>query len=279
MKSQMLMTISAAALSAAFGLTCAFADPTDNEGGPSGAAGPAAPKMAPIQPGPSSDAGPQSGMSGKDKSAAEAKSGDREQVGEEAQSPGDKSKKAKGTATNKEERGKSVTREEDEHEGKSAEREKDEDGGKSAARDRKDQSGDLSDRHDREATDVKREHREKSVEERSGREDRIDKSAESRDDRNHNARDHKRAQFEARDKEKVRTYFSEHKPNVTRVERDRVRVSLGVAIPTSIALFPLPPGIVVAAGDCPLQYFLWDDDLVIVDSCSREVVDIVPNIG
>jgi hypothetical protein len=121
---------------------------------------------------------------------------------------------------------------------------------------------------------VKREHREKSVEE-----DRIDKSAESRDDRDHNARDHKRAQFEARDKEKVRTYFSEHKPNVTRVERDRVRVSLGVAIPTSIALFPLPPGIVVAAGDCPLQYFLWDDDLVIVDSCSREVVDIVPNIG
>ena len=86
MKSQMLMTISAAALSAAFGLTCAFAGPTDNEGGPSGAAGSAAPKMAPSQPGPSSDAGPQSGMSGKDKSAAEAKSGDREQVGEATRS-------------------------------------------------------------------------------------------------------------------------------------------------------------------------------------------------
>ena len=90
--------------------------------------------------------------------------------------------------------------------------------------------------------------------------------------------DRKRAQFEPRDKEKVRTYFSEHRPNVKRVDRDRVSVSIGVAIPGAIALYPLPAGMVVIA-DCPLQYFLWGDDLVIVNSCSREVVDIVPNIG
>jgi hypothetical protein len=40
----------------------------------------------------------------------------------------------------------------------------------------------------------------------------------------------------------------------------------------------LPAGVVVVA-DCPLQYFLWGNDVVIVDSCSREVVDIVPNVG
>ena len=49
--------------------------------------------------------------------------------------------------------------------------------------------------------------------------------------------------------------------------------------PGSIALYPLPAGIVVAARGCPMQYFLWGDDLVVVDSCSREVVDIVPGVG
>jgi len=91
--------------------------------------------------------------------------------------------------------------------------------------------------------------------------------------------DSKHAKFEAGDKQKVRSYFGHHKPNVTRVDRDRVNVSIGVGIPTGIELYPLPSGIVVAAGDCPLDYFLWGDDVVIVDSCSREVVDIVPNIG
>lgn len=35
--------------------------------------------------------------------------------------------------------------------------------------------------------------------------------------------------------------------------------------------------VVVVVADCPLQFFLLGEDLVIVDSCSREVVDIVPN--
>ena len=63
-----------------------------------------------------------------------------------------------------------------------------------------------------------------------------------------------------------------------RVDRDRVSVSIGVGIPGSIALYPMPSG-VVAFADCPLQYFLWGSDVVIVNSCSREVVDIVPNLG
>ena len=105
-----------------------------------------------------------------------------------------------------------------------------------------------------------------------------DEAARESKDAKDSKGDRKRAQFEPRDKEKVRTYFSQHKPNVKRVDRDRVSVSIGVAIPGTIDLYPLPAGVVVVA-DCPLQFFLWGNDVVIVDSCSREVVDIVPNIG
>jgi len=56
-------------------------------------------------------------------------------------------------------------------------------------------------------------------------------------------------------------------------------VSIGAPLPTGITLAPLPSDVVVVAADCPLQYFLWGDDVVLVDSCSREVVDIIPNLG
>lgn len=78
------------------------------------------------------------------------------------------------------------------------------------------------------------------------------------------------------DRTKVQTYFSKHKPSVQRVERSAVSVSIGVAIPASIALYPLPPDVIVVAGGCPIKYFVWADDIVLVDSCSHEVVDIIP---
>jgi len=111
----------------------------------------------------------------------------------------------------------------------------------------------------------------------SSRHDRDHKSAKSED--RGDRKNGKRAEFDSRDKQKVKRYFTEHKPRGKRIDRDRVNVSIGVAIPGSIALYPLPAGIIVAAGGCPVQYFLWGDDLVVVDSCSREVVDIVPGIG
>jgi hypothetical protein len=89
----------------------------------------------------------------------------------------------------------------------------------------------------------------------------------------------KSARIDSEQKEKVRSYFSKERPTAHRVEKSRVRVSIGIGIPASIALVPLPPGIVVVAADCPLEYFVWGDDVVLVDSCSREVVDIIPNIG
>jgi hypothetical protein len=113
--------------------------------------------------------------------------------------------------------------------------------------------------------------------------DRDRKSAETGDrdqmDRDRKAGDRTTAKIDSGEKEKVRTYFSQHRPTANRVEKSRVSVSIGVALPTGIVLAPLPPTIIVAAADCPLQYFVWGDDVVLVDSCSREVVDIIPNIG
>jgi hypothetical protein len=78
------------------------------------------------------------------------------------------------------------------------------------------------------------------------------------------------------DRTKVQTSFSKHKPSVKRVDRSAVSVSIGVAIPASIALYPLPPDVIVVAGGCPIKYFVWAEDIVLVDSCSHEVVDIIP---
>jgi hypothetical protein len=110
--------------------------------------------------------------------------------------------------------------------------------------------------------------------------DRDRKSAETGDrDRDRKAGDRTAARIDSGQKQKFRTYFSQHRPTAHRVEKNRVAVSIGVALPIGIALAPLPPDIIVVAADCPLQYFVWGDDVVLVDSCSRQVVDIIPNIG
>ena len=107
------------------------------------------------------------------------------------------------------------------------------------------------------------------------------KSAETRDrdqmDRDRKAGDRTTAKIDSGQKQKVRTYFSQHRPTANRIEKSRVSVSIGVPLPVGIVLAPLPPDIIVVAADCPLQYFVWGDDVVLVDSCSREVVDIIPN--
>jgi hypothetical protein len=83
------------------------------------------------------------------------------------------------------------------------------------------------------------------------------------------------AKVEPQQIQKVKTYFTAHKPDVKRVDRNAVSVSIGIALPASIALYPLPPDVVVVIGSCPLEYFVWGEDIVLVDSCSREVVEII----
>jgi len=78
------------------------------------------------------------------------------------------------------------------------------------------------------------------------------------------------------DANKVKTHFSQHRPNVKSVSKTEVSVSVGVALPSAIVLYDLPPDIIVVEGGCPVKYFLWGDDtIVLVDSCTREVVELI----
>jgi hypothetical protein len=89
----------------------------------------------------------------------------------------------------------------------------------------------------------------------------------------------KSARLEPQQTSKVKSYFSQHRPTVKSIDRTEVSVSIGVAIPGAIALYDLPPDIIVVEGGCPIQYFVWDDDVVLVDSCTREVVEIIIGVA
>ena len=78
---------------------------------------------------------------------------------------------------------------------------------------------------------------------------------------------------------KVRSYFHNNKPRANRVDRNEVNVSIGIALPGTIALYDLPPDVIVVEGACPIKYFVWDDDVVLVDSCSRQVVEIIVDVA
>ena len=75
--------------------------------------------------------------------------------------------------------------------------------------------------------------------------------------------------------DKARTYFRQNKPSVKAIERNDISVSIGLALPSSIVLYDAPPDIIVVSGGCPIKYFVWGDDVVLVDSCTREVIDII----
>jgi hypothetical protein len=89
----------------------------------------------------------------------------------------------------------------------------------------------------------------------------------------------KSVKLESEDVTKVRTYFHKNKPRAKSIDRDEISVSIGIGIPASIALYDLPPDLVVVAGACPVDFFVWGDDIVLVDSCTREVVEIIPDVA
>jgi Protein of unknown function (DUF1236) len=66
---------------------------------------------------------------------------------------------------------------------------------------------------------------------------------------------------------------------VQRIEKSKVSVSVGVALPGTVVLYDLPPGIIVVEGTCPVKYFVWGDDVVLVDSCTRHVLEIIGGIA
>lgn len=89
----------------------------------------------------------------------------------------------------------------------------------------------------------------------------------------------KSVRLESNDVSKVRTYFSQHRPSAQRIDRNQVSVSIGVGLPSAIVLYELPPDVIVVSGACPIKYFVWEDDIVLVDSCTREVVEIISGVA
>ena len=89
----------------------------------------------------------------------------------------------------------------------------------------------------------------------------------------------KSAKLESQQVSKVKSYFSEHKPSVQRIEKSRVSVSIGVTLPATVELYDLPPDVIVVSGACPIRYFVWGDDIVLVDSCTRHVIEIIPGVA
>jgi hypothetical protein len=89
----------------------------------------------------------------------------------------------------------------------------------------------------------------------------------------------KSVRLESQQVTKVKTYFSEHRPTVKAIDKNEVSVSIGIALPGTIVLYELPPDIIVVEGACPVKYFVWGDDIVLVDSCTREVVEIIVGVA
>jgi hypothetical protein len=85
----------------------------------------------------------------------------------------------------------------------------------------------------------------------------------------------KAAKIDSQQIGKVKTYFSQNKPNVKVVAKSEVNVSIGILVPTAIVLYDLPPDIIVVEGPCTVKYFVWGEDVVLVDSCTRKVVEII----
>jgi hypothetical protein len=110
-----------------------------------------------------------------------------------------------------------------------------------------------------------------------GAEGKAGATAEGRDGRDGKAG--KSVKLESQQVSKVRSYFSEHKPSVKAIDKTDVKVSIGIALPSAIVLYDLPPDVIVVGGPCTIRYFVWGDDIVLVDSCTREVVEIIAGVA
>jgi hypothetical protein len=93
------------------------------------------------------------------------------------------------------------------------------------------------------------------------------------------ARPGKSVRLESTQVSKVKTYFSQNEPNVKAIDKSSVNVSIGVALPQTVVLYDLPPDVIIVREECPIQYFVWGDDIVLVDSCTRQVVEIIVGIA
>ena len=258
--------LSAASVILAFGVTAVQAQ--DYGGGEAG--GPPAAEMD--RGGPAAEGG-----------AAGAMPAPRNEAGAEAAKPEEKGGKAKGQAKEmKDEKSGATAKEE-----KAGTQMKDD----RAGADKKDEKAGSAMRDEKTGTKMK----DKKAGDTAESKERMDKdgkdkseaAAETKDRMDEDGKDatadtktgaedaDKAAKIDSEQIGKVKTYFSQRRPDVKVVAKTEVNVSVGIILPTAIVLYDLPPDIIVVEGPCRVKYFVWGEDVVLVDSCSRRVVEII----
>jgi hypothetical protein len=76
----------------------------------------------------------------------------------------------------------------------------------------------------------------------------------------------------------IGAYFAQHGAPVAAVPTSSVNVSVGGTVPDSVALFPPPYDLVSQVSDPDFSYFVWGQNLVIVDGQTNVVSAIVPDV-
>jgi hypothetical protein len=76
----------------------------------------------------------------------------------------------------------------------------------------------------------------------------------------------------------IGAYFAEHGAPVSSVPTSSVNVSVGGTVPNSVALFPPPFDLVSQVADPNFLYFVWGQNVVIVDGQTNVVDAIIPNV-
>ena len=76
----------------------------------------------------------------------------------------------------------------------------------------------------------------------------------------------------------IGAYFAQHGAPVASVPVSSVNVSVGGTVPDSVALFPPPYDLVSQISDPDFSYFVWGQNVVIVDGETNVVSAIVPDV-
>jgi hypothetical protein len=76
----------------------------------------------------------------------------------------------------------------------------------------------------------------------------------------------------------IGAYFAQHGAPVASIPASSVNVSVGSTVPNSVALFPPPYDLVNQVSDPDFSYFVWGQNVVIVDGQTNVVSAIVPDV-
>lgn len=145
---------------------------------------------------------------------------------------------------------------------------------RSEMRDRKkDRSADRVEKSERsERMDKRAERKDESNWDVEGKKRRSGDRAETRE-KSEKRKDVRLSKYSEMDRQRVRTYFRKHHADPVDVD---FSLNIGVAVPRSISLYPVPQDIVyVVPAYEDYEYFYAEDRIVIVDPVTYEIVEVI----